>query len=492
MTVDTLSVALSDSHFAPVTAATDGFQEDPGISAEPMAIGASHLVVESPLESEELQPVPPSDEVGPERSESDEAGSDRPEEMAAFLEQHFPEGLIYANEEFHVYVEGHWRRLDEKHELRRRVCEFYGSQAKPGGINTLLALLRDFQARAGHEIAPNPSLICLENGTFDTDSYGLIPHSPEHWLRNRVKTRWEQTAQSDRWLQFLDELFTGDNDKPDKIAFLQQWFGYCLVPDTSQQKFLWLVGSGGNGKSVVLTLLEALVGDENVTHAHLEQLGNKFVRVELENKLLNVSPEIGAKAKISDSYLKQIVGGDKVQAERKFKDSFSFRPYARLVAATNHLPKLKDLTEGFARRAIILTFNRTFSQGVQNPRLVEELRGELPGIFAWAVAGLQELRRQGHFTIPASSVTALEQYRTESDPEKMFANARLEFSERGTASPDLYAHYVNWTKAYGLPAKDRISFGKRLREFKFEHRKSNGKKFWKVAVKKRDDADAAV
>jgi putative DNA primase/helicase len=427
------------------------------------------------------------DIVDLEQPEADYEEPSRPEEVESFLESYFPAGLIYANAAFHAYTNGYWKRLDEQTEIRRKIVEHHGDEAKEGKTRNLLALLRDFLARTEKEVEPDRNLICLRNGTFNATTFALIPHSPEHWLRNSLYIDWNPSATCPRWHQFLDEIFVTDADRAQKIAFIQQWFGYCLVPDNSLHKFLWMIGGGGNGKSALLKVLTALVGPENVNHAHLEQLGKTFVRAELESKLLNISPEISTNAKMADGYLKQIVAGDVVEAERKFKPSFSFRPYVRLIAAANQLPRLTDTSEGFYRRAIILKFNRKFTEAEQDPTLEHTLLAELPGILAWAVDGLRSLRHHGHFTIPDSSKAALDQYRVESDAEKLFADACLTPVTRGGKRPaDIYAAYITWCKALGLRVKDIIGFGKRLAEMGFEYRMSSGKKHWLVSINMAD------
>ena len=156
------------------------------------------------------------------------------------------------------------------------------------------------------------------------------------------------------------------------MQFVLEWFGYCLIPDISQHKFLWLVGSGGNGKSLILNTLAALVGKNNVTYAMLERMGKPSVRAELQCKLCNISHEMSADATIADGYLKAIVAGDWVEAERKFQPSFSYQPYVRIVAATNVLPYLKDTSNGFFRRAIILELTRKFSESEMDKHLQEK------------------------------------------------------------------------------------------------------------------------
>ena len=97
----------------------------------------------------------------------------------------------------------------------------------------------------------------------------------------------------------MDEIFDNDPDSEVKIQLVQEWFGYCLPPDNSQHRFLWLLGVGGNGKFVLLDVLRSLVGQSNVSDAHIERLDDKGVRAELENRLVNISAEMGAKATIS-------------------------------------------------------------------------------------------------------------------------------------------------------------------------------------------------
>ena len=79
-----------------------------------------------------------------------------------------------------------------------------------------------------------------------------------------------------RWEQFLDEVTVGDGDLK---LLLQMWFGYCLSVDTSQQKFLLVVGDGANGKSVLFSILAELLGDANVSHIPLELFGKEFLCV---------------------------------------------------------------------------------------------------------------------------------------------------------------------------------------------------------------------
>ena len=414
----------------------------------------------------------------------------KPGTIESFLVMHFPSGLYYCNESFYGYIAGAWVAQDERSDIRRKIAELMGSNAKGKKVNDTLTLLKDFQSVREADINKNKHLICLQNGTLDTNSYELLEHSPSHGLMTKTNIEWNPDATCPRWLRFLDEIFVNDIDKDQKIAFVKEWFGYCLAPDSSLHKFVMMVGAGGNGKSVLLFILVQLVGVANVSHAHIERLDEKYVRAELEGKLVNISSEMSADATIADGYLKAIVAGDIVEAERKYKPSFSFRPYSRLIGSTNGLPRLLDHSEGFARRAIILTFNRIFALHEQDTALEQALLNELSGILSWAVDGLRQLRERKTFDIPQSSIAALAQYRRDSDPVQQFAEECLEPADGcGITPAEIYWHYQDWNRLNGFAAMNKVRFGKRLAEILGDGNKhrSGGKDYWRVRIKPDND-----
>ncbi|CAJ0776287.1 DNA primase family protein [Ralstonia chuxiongensis] len=404
--------------------------------------------------------------------------------LRSFLDACFKEGLVFANSEFHRYRAGAWEQLDKVAEVDQKLLEFLGNAATSQFVKQLSELLVMRQAKATDEFAPDLHHLCLLNGTLNLNSFELEPHSPKHRLRTRLNIAWQPEALAPKWMAYLDSIFQPDPDKAEKIAFLQEWMGYLLVPDTKMHKMLWLVGSGANGKSVLLSVVEALVGKANISNAMLDSFHLSYVRAELDGKLVNVAGEMAADAMINDGFIKAIVAGDTIEAARKYKPSFSFKPFVRLMAATNNLPRTNDLTHGFSRRAIILTFNRQFATREQNPNLVKELVEELPGILAWAVEGLRRLRAQQNLTIPPSSETAVAAYMADANPVQLFANECLVKAPngRGIRTKDIYPLYNQWCRRYGYQPRNDVTFSKALKGLGFEQKKVTGYMHWKVAV----------
>ncbi len=405
------------------------------------------------------------------------------EYVKQFVARQYDNQLIFANGTFYAYRQGYWPALDEQADVRKTIVIYLGKRAKPNLVNSYVSLLQDLYSEKA--LAQPGGLICLANGTLNPESGQLLEHSPEHRLRTKLDVAWDRDATCPQFVKALDAMFSVDADKADKISCIQQFFGYCLVPDTSMHKFLWCVGQGGNGKSVLLEVLTSLVGEQNVSHAHIDRLEEKDVRAELEGRLVNISFEMTSDATLSGGHFKAIVSGDRIEARRLYQRSFSFKPFIRLVCATNELPRLNDLTGGFSRRAIIIRFNRVFKEHEQDKNLVTKLMAELSGILAWAVQGLQELRSHGRFTIPASSVDELHQYRKEADSVQLFVEDEFVPVTTGGHEPShLYSEYKAWCESSGFKPVNIVNFGKRLKKIGIDERKSNGRKYWLVDRKR--------
>ena len=400
-----------------------------------------------------------------------------------FSAEKYDHKLAFTNSQFRAYKDGYWPSLDEAVHVRRPILEFLGEKATPNFINSIVSMLAAAYAALPENFERHTPLICLNNGTLNPITSELEPHDPDHYLTNKLEVEWDGSATAPIWLQTLGEIFLPDADKAEKIQLLQEFFGYCLVPMTEMHKFLWMVGGGGNGKSLVLNVLTTLIGRANISFAQVERLQDKFVRAELSGKLVNISSEMSAGATIADGYLKQIVAGDVIEAERKHQPSFSFKPYSRMIGATNELPRLLDHSDGFFRRAMILRFNRQFTEAEQDKGREGKLQVEMPGILRWAVEGLQRLLQRGHFLIPSSSHIEVNKYRVNSDPLRQFAEECLESSNH---RPDfitpitLHAAYQAWSKAYGYQAVSVAKLTDRLKGIGFDQFRSGGARLWKL------------
>jgi putative DNA primase/helicase len=295
--------------------------------------------------------------------------------------------------------------------------------------------------------------INVKNGTLDLRDgvWVLRGHCREDYLTTQLPVDYVEGAQCPRFQQFLDEVFDGDPDAAQKIQCVLEFIGYTLLATCRYEKFMLLIGSGANGKSVLLGVVEALVGHKFVAAVQPSQFENRFQRAHLHTKLANIVTEIAEGAEIADAQLKSIVSGELTTAEHKMRPPFDFRPFATCWFGTNHMPHTRDFSDALFRRAIVMTFNNKFEGPRCDPHLKDRLLEELPGIL---VAGLQAVAgviARGGFAIPESSLAATREWRNESDQVAQFVEEACQLvAGESVTSTALYNAYSIWAVAAGI------------------------------------------
>ena len=338
-------------------------------------------------------------------------------------------------------------------------------------------------------LGPTPvarEYLAVQNGLLDLRELAerragvLHAPTPEWFTLACLPYAYEPTATCPRWAGFLAWMF---RDNVEVVRFLQEWFGYCLVADTSHHKFMAMVGEGANGKSVLLEVLKRLVGQENCSAVALEDFVERFALQPTIGKLVNVCAEIGQVSKLPEGKLKAFVGGDRMSFDRKFRDPLQVNPTARLVFATNQLPKFRDRSEGLWRRLIVVPCTRVVAPDQQDRQLAEKLCEELPGILNWALEGLARLRERSKFIVPATCQKAAQAHRRDSQPELQFFEECCEAGPKAEVGcGTLHQAYSRWSIDRYQEVMDSKQFGKALRKCFSKvdraRRRQDGKPVW--------------
>lgn len=333
--------------------------------------------------------------------------------------------------------------------------------------------------------------IALKNGILDIDSLldgnddCIYPHTPDWFSTVCLPYDFDAEADCPRWMAFLEKNLEGDEER---IAILQEWAGYLLLPDTGQQRFLIMQGEGANGKSVYCAAMEALVGGDNASHVPLELFGDRFSKTSTLGKLVNISADAGEIEKTAEGFLKSFTAGETMNFDRKGIPPIDCYPTARLIIACNNLPRFSDRSDGIWRRMILIPWRVQIQPHERIPNMDKawfwEQSGEMPGIFRWALAGLYRLRQQGRFSESQIEKLSKAEYQEETNPAKAFLNENLESSSTGRIEcSELYQMYSLWCERNGnrRPLSDKI-FGKEVRrKFPTVERKRGGgrsSRFW--------------
>lgn len=247
--------------------------------------------------------------------------------------------------------------------------------------------------------------INFANGFLDIAGE-LHEHSPKFGKTFTMPFNYvpERASEAHRWFEYLERAWGDDPDYQDKVDALQEAFAATIfgVAPQYQRAFL-LYGKAGTGKSQALEVLRALMPPRAVATLPPAKWGERFQLTALVGKTLNVCGELPEATVIHGETFKQVVEGAYQNSEFKGHDSFDFKPLAAHWFASNHLPRSRDFSKGFTRRWLVLEFNRVVPAEERVPDFHTVLVAEeREAIAAWAVQGLERLRKQGDYSQPIS------------------------------------------------------------------------------------------
>ncbi len=364
-------------------------------------------------------------------------------------------------------------RIYDENGIKKQIYEMLRPYLKVGLAKKCSNLLEMLRMEAYKDNLPvHEDRLHVANGTLFVK--GEFDEHKE-FCRNRLPVKYNPDApQPVTWLHFLSELLEDED-----ILTLQEYLGYCLIPTTRGQTMMLLKGNGGEGKSRIGVVMQAMLGAnlKNGSIAKVER--SPFARADLEHELVMVDDDMKMEALRQTNYVKSIVTAQgKMDLEKKGKQSYQGWMFARLLAFSNgDLQALYDRSNGFYRRQLIITTKDKPAGRVDDPDIAEKMKAEAEGIFLWAFEGLQRLI--------ASNFKFSESERTKLNREvvKRDANNIIDFMESEgyirlkadftISSKELYAIYRMWCEENALVPLKARSFSDYLveneKKYNLEH-----------------------
>ena len=322
--------------------------------------------------------------------------------------------------------------------------------------------------------------INVDNGIYDTETGLLEPHSQNHPFRYVLPVAYNPEASCPIFLKFLHEITGGDFQM--QISILES-MAYCLMPEYPIQRAIMLVGSGSNGKSSLLRVLTALLGDENVSQITIQSLtNNRFSTEWLTGRLANIAPDLPKKGLYDTGTFKALTGGDPILAEiKRIQKPVRLRNCAKMLFSCNEIPDTPDDTDAFYRRWLILEFKQRFSEGRD---IVPELTTaqELAGIFNLLVRNiLPILQKTLKFTFAPDYETGRATYVRRSNTVKAFAEEHISYDPAADVpKAAIYGAYKAYCEKENLIVKAEVAFWRSLKQIVSyeEHRPERGGVAW--------------
>lgn len=397
--------------------------------------------------------------------------------------------IITVNGQLYVYEDGYYQQ-DEKI-IERKMIELYPA-IKQNQRSEVLSYIRIKTHIRSEDIKVNPYVINLKNTRYDIRSGKCLEFSPEVIEFDRIPVVYDPSAYCSDLDKMLNRVFLGDREV---INLFEEMVGYCLIKANRYHKAFILIGSGANGKSTILDMIEAFLGPRNYSSLPLEKVTDRFNSAELENRLANIGDDIDNVAIKDSGTLKKMISGESITVERKGERPFKLSPYATHIYSANSIPRSFDKSDGFYRRWLFVPFNAKFtSEDPDYDPLIEDkitTDEALSYLLNIAIRGATRLLKRGKFTEPESVREELERYRTDNSTTLSWIDDKaLDMDYFLDNSTDhIYADFTDWCKLSGIKSGNvtgkKTFFREIISKFEFEDKpkqKGDGKRYFIVKI----------
>lgn len=346
------------------------------------------------------------------------------------------------------------------------------------------------------ELDNKPWLFNCENGTVNLKTGELQPHRRENMLTIMAPVNYIPNAQSALWEGFLDRVTASDSKLK---SYLQRAVGYSLTADMRDQGFFFVYGLGCNGKTTFLKTIHNMMGEYGMkaqTSLLLVDKGSRRPKEELANlrgKRFVMVGEIGQRQVLDTNLLKDLTGGERVRADRKYEHETEFDPTEKLWLYGNHKPIVTDSTKAMWRRVRLIPFTVTIPDDEIDNTLRDKLSHELSAVLAWAVKGCIDWQLLG-FDVPEAVKRATQSYREEEDILRDYIETSLEVKPSGrTPKKSLWSNYTGWCDENKVMPVSKAKFSSLLVERGITDGKSGSVRYWAgIEITRRPGSEEAL
>ena len=217
----------------------------------------------------------------------------------------------------------------------------------------------------------NKNLLCFNNGVIDFKQKIFRDGYPGDYITKSTKIDYmpydlnckEIDEMSSEILEFMEKLFP----VPELNRYMWDHFASCLIGTNKNQTFNVYHGSGSNGKSIIADLMSETLGEYKgtvpitlVTEKRGLIGGTSDEVLKLKGVRYAVMQEPSKGVKLNEGIMKELTGGDPIQARGLYSESETFEPQFNLVVCTNNLFDIESNDDGTWRRIRTVPFLSKF------------------------------------------------------------------------------------------------------------------------------------
>ena len=382
------------------------------------------------------------------------------DKFARYLVQ--SDNIVKLNGKLYIYRNGIYEHGDEYIEAAMIEHIPNLNQSKRKEVIAYLNLLVNKESSVA-----DAKLIAFKNGVLDIVNDNFMEFSPEYIITNKIPHNYNPNASSELLDNTMKKLACNDESV---LKLLYQSIGYCFYRRNELRKSFFLLGDKRNGKSTFLDMIATLLGEENTANLDLCEIGHQFRTAELNGKLANIGDDINDEWVSNTATFKKVVSGDVITVEKKGKDPFKLRSFAKFFFSANSLPRLgkgKD-SSAVMDRLVIIPFNATFTKkdADYDPFIKYKLREEvvMESLIAKSIPALREVLGEQEFASCDKVAESLAEFEKSNNPILEFFDELEESDYMNEPIKNVYQKYNGFCFSNNLQAISALEFRKQVKK----------------------------
>lgn len=361
-------------------------------------------------------------------------------DYAIMIMQNYIFKTVRETDEVLIYENGVYMGDKQADVIIKEQCERIIPECNTHDCNEVLNTIRRKTYRKRTLFDADLNIINMKNGLLNIETLELKPHDAEYLSRVQLPMNYEPKAIPNNFVKFLRQCLP---DAKDYYTVLEG-FASCLLRTSKFEKAFMFVGEGANGKSTFLEVMQAVLGEDNISNISIHDLvTNRFAKAELEGKMANIYADIESSELAKTGVLKMLISGEKLDVERKNIPHYKMRSFAKLFFSANRFPQVNDQSKAMFRRFIIIDWIKSF-EGKADTKLKDRLTtiSEMEGIFNIVSRIAKKLYERGNFLHDPNVDLLRKKWNELATPIQKFID------EKAAVGPDYYVERVAFFAEY--------------------------------------------
>jgi len=374
------------------------------------------------------------------------------------------------------------------------------------GLDSIISIaMRDPRfVISSDELDRDPKLLGVKNGVVDLQTGTLRQNSKEDYILKRTPVIFNPNASTkliDKFFQeitaYPDGLLQGKvkpKFRPILARYLKKFSGYCLTGLVNEQVMFMLAGKGANGKSVLVDLMTAIIGDyceviqtdvllSHRSASNAEQASPSTRKLAGARCVITSENKDGAQLDVA--VVKRHTGDGNMTARALHENPFTFAITHKLVLPTNYPPRVDQMDQAIRGRLHVIPFDMRWNRPgtvdydptlpEADKELLNKLKADAEGALKFFIEGAVIYFSEG--LSPPDEVIAFTQgYISEQDTLRCWLDDCCIVCPIGEGSTvkTLFASYQLFCSEQGeqMQVDTAAGLGRRLKHMGYEYRKT--------------------